>query len=403
MTGDDNAGLSLNHLFRPDFVADPYPFYHRLRTKDPVHWDQHRNAWVLSRYADVVAVLNDARFTTARWGPDADSISNWRWAELGPSYGSPPEFLLFTDGPIHARMRALVARALVAHSGSSMRVRIQHCVDRLLGAIREPGDVDLFAALARLLPFHVMADTLGIPAEDWDRVLGWSDDHANLINMRSDKLQAGYEGHHQLREYFRHLIASRRESPSLVDTLVAMEETDSMQCSVELLSNMALLLTAGHATTTNLIANGLLALLKNTDQLQTLRADPGLMASAVEELLRYDSPIQITSRVATESAVIAGRAVERGQTVFVLLGAANRDPVQFVDPDRLDLNRRDNRHVAFSFGSHHCLGASLARLEAQLALATVLRRYPNLRLSTARLEWDRNPTVRSLKSLPVVV
>jgi cytochrome P450 len=401
---DGDAGLSLNHLFRPEVLADPYPFYHRLRAADPVHWDRHRNAWVLSRYAEVVAVLGDARFTPARWGADPVGLPEERRAELGPAYRALPGTMLFAEGPGHTRMRGLVGRALAGWVGAAMRPRVERIVDGLLDAVGDRGEMDVVADLAYPLPFLVMAEVLGIPPEDRGRVRAWSDAHAKLISLRSDELLAGLDGFHQLREYFRAAAAARRANPGadLVSTLVAAEGCPDAACSEELLTNLALVLTAGHETTTNLIANGLLALLRHPDQCQALRDDPGLTASAVEELLRYDSPVQVTSRVAREDLDVAGRAVERGQTVTLILGAANRDPDQFADPDRLDVTRRDNRQVGFSTGGHHCLGAALGRLEGQVVLAAVLRRLPGLRLAPQRLEWHRNPSIRGLKSLPVL-
>jgi cytochrome P450 len=301
-------------------------------------------------------------------------------------------------------MRGLVGRALAGWVGAAMRPRVERLVHGLLDAVGDRGGMDVVADLAYPLPFLVMADILGIPPEDRGRLRVWSDAHAKLISLRGDELLTGLEGFHHLRAYFRAAAAARRESPGddLISALVVAEGCGDAPCSEELLSNLALVLTAGHETTTNLIANGLLALLAHPEQWQALRDDPSLTAVAVEELLRYESPVQMTSRVAREDLDIAGRAVERGQTVVLMLGAANRDPEEFANPDGLDVTRRDNRHVAFSSGGHHCLGAALGRLEGQVAFGVVLRRLPGVRLELRRLEWHRNPSIRSLKSLPVL-
>jgi cytochrome P450 len=404
MAGDRDAGLSLNHLFLPEVLADPYPFYHRLRCRDPVHWDRHRNTWVLTRYADVVSVLADHRFSVARWTADAPWLPKERRGELGPDYRALPQMMLFADGSGHARMRGLVGRALAGWAGAAMRPRVERLAHGLLDGVGNQGSMDVVADMAYPLPFLVIADVLGIPPEDRGRVWVWSDAHFKLISLRGDELLPGLEGFHQLRAYFRAAAATRRESPGddLVSALVVAEGCADAPCSEELLTNLALLLTAGHETTTNLIANSLLALLTHPEQCQALRNDPSLMAAAVEELLRYDSPVQMTARLALEDLDIAGRAVERGQTVALMLGAANRDPEQFANPDALDVTRRDNRHVAFSSGGHHCLGAALGRLEGQVALDVVLRRLAGIRLTPQRLEWHRNPSIRSLKSLPVL-
>jgi cytochrome P450 len=404
VAADVDAGLSLNNLFRLEVLANPYPFYRELRCREPVHWDRYRNAWVLTRYADVVSVLNDARFTAARWGADADWLPENDRATLGPAYLALVKEMVFTDPPDHTRARGLVGRALAGWVGAAMRPRVEQLAHGLLDAVGHLSGMDAIRDLAYTLPFLVMAEILGIPLEDRDEVRKWSDAHAKLISLRWDELHAGVQGFHHLLEYFRDAVARRRASPGkdLIRALIAAENLDDAPGSEELLANCALVLTAGHETTTNLIGNGVLALLRHPDQLRALKEEPGLMMSAIEELLRYDSPVQITSRVARQDLEVAGKDILKGQMVFLLLGAANHDAGQFAEPDRLDLARRDNRHLAFSHGIHSCLGAGLARLEGQVALSTILQRFPTLQLERQAMDWHRNPTIRSLKSLPVV-
>jgi cytochrome P450 len=286
---------------------------------------------------------------------------------------------------------------------------LRKIVTDLIDAIASRGECDFVADIAAPLPMIVIAEMLGARPEDRRRFKTWSDDLAAFIGGTTQPLPTilvrAARGMFQLQRYFRHLVRRRRGRPGddLLTALITAEEKGDALSEEELLANCVLLLAAGHETTTNLIGNGIYALLQHPKQLDSLRWEPELIESAVEELLRFDSPVQWTGRVAVGEIEIGGCRIPAGQTVAMGLGAANRDPLQFADPDRLDIRRADNRHVAFGHGIHFCLGAALARLEGQVAISTVLRRFPDLRLPEKPPEWSENFTLRGLKTLRTLV
>jgi cytochrome P450 len=398
MFEEAGSGLSLYNLVRPEILADPYPLYHRLRLTDPVHWDPELGSWVVTRYSDVVGALLDPRLSARRVGDhrlESDAIAR-----------ALSQQMLFQDPPDHTRLRRLVTRSFTPRMVDSMRPRIQQLVDGLLDAVQPSGQMDVIRDLAGPLPVIVIAELLGVPVTDRERLKRWSDDFAALIgtlSLSEEQNTAARQSAMELIDYFHRIIRQRRGSPGsdLLSALMAAEEQGDMLSSEEVIMNGLLLLAAGHETTTNLIGNGLLALLRNPHQCRALREEPSLISSAVEEVLRYDSPVQFTDRIARERLEIAGRRVGEGQTVTAVLAAANRDPAQFPEPDRLDVRRPDNRHVAFGQGIHFCVGAALARLEGQIAIGTVVRRFPALSLASEELVWRANQVVRGLTSLPV--
>jgi cytochrome P450 len=361
----------------------------------------------LSRYADCVAVLRDA----TRFSADPRDLANYDLLMQGIGEDRPlmqmqRKWMLLMNPPDHTRLRTLVTKAFTPRVVESLRPRIQEVVDQLLVAVQEAGAMDVIADLAYPLPVIVIAGMLGVPAEDRESFKGWSRDLARTLDpiITPEVLTAGDEATVAFIDYFRALVAKRRKDPQddLLSGLIAAEEQGDRLSEDELLATAVLLFGAGHETTMNLIGNGLLALLRNPHQFEKLRDDPSLAPSAVEEFLRYDGPVQMTARTALEDVEINGRTIAKGQQAVILLGAANRDPAQFADPDRLDLTRRDNRTLAFSHGIHYCLGAPLARVEAQIAINTLLRRLPALRLQTEELEWRETVTLRGLKALPAV-
>lgn len=388
--------------FAPEFHENPYPFYHRLRAEDPVH-QSPLGFWVLTRYDDVEMVLRDPRFGRAGFEALLE-------AAFGGDADRPrlPTSMLFRDPPDHTRLRSLVNRAFTPRVVEGMRPHIQEIVDRLLDRIQGGGALDVMADLAYPLPVTVICEMLGVPAEDRDSIRQWSADVArslDAIGLPSDReiAERGQAGRHFLGEYFRSLIPERGKRPraDLLSSLISAEEQGDKLSEGELLATCVLLFVAGHETTVNLIGNGLLALLRHPAELQRLRGDPLLIQSAVEELLRYDSPVQRTGRITNAEVEIDGRRIEKGQMVVAAIGAANRDPARFPDPDRLDIGRRDNHHISFGFGIHFCLGAPLARVEGQIAIGTLLRRAPALALATETPEWRESSTLRGLKALPV--
>jgi cytochrome P450 len=389
--------------FLPGFHADPFPYYHRLREAEPVH-QSPLGFWVLTRYDDCVAVLRDQRFGRAGFEGFLESM----YGSSMPAQERLPRSMLFQDPPDHTRLRSLVSRAFTPRVVESLRPRVQEIVDGIIDRALEARAMEVIGDLAYPLPVTVISEMLGVPAGDRESIKGWSADIArslDAIGLQVDPeiVERGRVARRAMGEYFRALLPERRRHPrnDLLSLLIAAEEQGDKLSEGELLSTCVLLYIAGHETTVNLIGNGLLALLRNPDQLRRLREEPGLAASAVEELLRYDGPVQRTARFTTVDVEIGGRAIDKGAMVVTAIGAANRDPAQFPDPDRLDLGRTDNRHIAFGFGIHFCLGAPLARLEGQVALGTLARRLPSLALATDAVEWRESQVLRGLKALPV--
>jgi pimeloyl-[acyl-carrier protein] synthase len=366
-----------------DYPDDPYPYYSRLRTEDPVHLNR-AGVWILTRYEDVALVLRDPCFGRKGF---ADLLAT----DTGAS-------MLLADPPTHTRLRALAAKAFTLRLIEGLRPYIQQVVDSLLDRIRDGRAVDLIADFACPLPVCVISELLGVPAADRDQFRQWSVDVA--LSPACERVPSAYDA---ITSYFRRLIAERRKRPGadLLTALIAAGGEQDKLNEFELLDICGLLFVAGHETTINLIGNGMLALLQHPPELRKLRENPELLPVAVEELLRYDSPVQRAGRVANIGVRIGGKMIPRGTVVFALLGAANRDPAQFPQPDRLDIARRDNRHLAFGRGERFCLGAPLARVEAQIAFGALMRRLPNLELATDRIEWRKSSEVRALKELRV--
>lgn len=391
-------------LLAPAAMDDPYPLYHQLRTNAPIRWDGA--TWVLTRYADVLAVLRDPRARAARIDPDP------AWLEqtgLAPLFTTHARMMLFTDPPDHTRLRGLVNTAFTPRVVEGLRSRITALVDELIDRIAAAGHTDLIQDLAYPLPVTVIAELLGVPTTMREQFRRWSDGLATFIGGSSaPEMQTFMHAQRcvlELSDYLRGEIAARRQQPraDLLTALVQAEAAGDRLSSEELIANAILLLVAGHETTTNLIGNGMLALLRHPDQHRRLVEQPELIGSAVEELLRYDSPVQATSRIMADDLELDGQRIRRGQHVTLLIGAANRDPAQFPDPDRLDITRQPNRHLSFAHGPHFCLGAPLARLEAQIAIGRLLQRLPTLQLATDRLVWRDNFTLRGLTALPLRV
>jgi cytochrome P450 len=395
-------------LFDPVFKADPYPTYARLRSSAPVHratMPDGRGVWLITRYEDVLAVLKDERF-----------VKNWRSALTPEQLAEIPPIpavmkplsqnMLDTDPPDHERLRALVSKAFTPRLIERMRPRVQAIADGLLDAVQDRGDMDLIDDYAFPLPITVIAELLGVPAEDRNNFREWSD-AAVSGNASQEYLEEILIPHMQaFTDYLRALFEEKHANPKddLVSALVQAEEAGDRLSEDELLGMVFLLLVAGHETTVNLIGNGVLALLQHPDQLRKLEDDPSLFKPAVEELLRYDGPVETsTERFAREDVDMGGTVIPRGEMVLVVLAAADRDPERFSDPDDLDITRTDNRHLAFGKGIHHCLGAPLARMEGQIAISTLLRRMPNLRLkgSPESLSWRPGMILRGLRGLPV--
>ena len=391
----------------PAFHIDPYAVYARLRAEQPIH-ESPFGAWVLTRYADCVAILKDHRSSSDARNSDIfkNAVEQGLVDPEKQALGNTQPFL-FLDPPDHTRLRGLVSKAFTPKVVEGLRPRIQELVDELLDAVAAKGSMEIIEDLAYPLPVVVICEMLGVPAEDHATFKEWSREAARSLDPEEILPPEVQERRRQAMEsfadYFRALIEERRKDlkDDLISALIEAEEAGDKLSEEELLSTCVLLLVAGHETTVNLIGNGALALLRHPDQLEMLRNDPSLAPRAVEEILRYDPPVQMTGRTALEDIQIGGVTIRKGQQAILLLAAANRDPEQFADPDRLDITRSDNRHLAFSFGTHFCLGAPLARLEGEIALGTLVRRFQGLKLQTEAPEYKENITLRGLASLPV--
>jgi pimeloyl-[acyl-carrier protein] synthase len=430
-----NDAFSLLNLQREEIRTNPYPFYERLREQDPVHWDEELGFWVFTRYADIDPLYTDERFSRAQGlMRNFHRLSESEQQIVEPVYHSFSKTVFYADPPYHTHLRGLMNHAFTPRRVERLRPYIQGVVNELLDAAQSKGGtIDVIHDLAYPLPVMVIAELLGLPASDRDRFKKWSDDlFAILGTVRHkppDLLARAMQSLNEMTDYVRDLSRKRRESPQddLLTALLSVTEDDQLACPYphsstsspateqlvrerdasstltgeELVSNINILLSTGHETTTHLIGNGLLALLQHPEQMQKLEAQPVLLGAAIEEMLRYDSPVQITYRSALEDTTIHEKVIRKGDLVNTILGSANRDPQRFSDPDRFDITRNEGRHLGFGVGIHFCIGAPLVRLEAEVVFETILRRFPNISLATETLEWQEHPIFRGLKSLSV--
>jgi cytochrome P450 len=401
----------------PRWSSDPWPLYAELRRTQPVQWSP-RGFWVLARHADCLAVLRDRRASA-----DASHIDPAKAPEgfaaarardrvidqvvADAEHDNRP--FLFRDPPDHTRLRGLVSKAFTPKMVEGLRPRVVAIVDQLIDRGLELGRIDAVADFAYPLPVRIICEMLGVPSADHERFHHWSAALARGIDpeflLTEEVRRARSDALLSFAEYFFALLADRRRHPGddLLSGLVQVEEAGDTLSEGELLSTAILLLVAGHETTVNLIAGGLLALLEHPRELERVRDDRGVVRSAVEELLRYVSPVQLTGRSMIDDMPVGGVTLGRGEFVLLLLGSANRDPAAFIDPDILDVGRADNRHLGFGFGVHHCLGAPLARLEAQVAIPRLLRRTRDLDLATDAVAYRENVVLRGLVSLPLAM
>jgi cytochrome P450 len=406
MTTPASSSTEFPDLLGPGMVADPYPVYHRLRAADPVHWHEPFQAWVLTRYDDILPALHDLRLSSDRARHIEQIIGH---GELHPLFSLVGKRMSFTDPPQHTRLRRIVSKAFTPHAVAALQPRIQGYVDRLLDRVQGQGRMDVIGDFAFPLPATVILGLLGVPVEARDRIRGWSDDFMLVLSNDPSSIPVesyarAAEAAGRLTDHFSHLVAERRTSPhdDLLTVLVHAEDEGDRLAEEELYATANILMVAGHETTTNLIGNGLLALLRHPDELRRLRQEPALISQAIEEMLRYDSPVQLVTRLAREDMALGGKTIRQGQLVHLMLGAANRDPQHFPAPDRLDVTRAPEKHLAFGQGTHYCLGAALARLEGHVAFETLLRRMPEIRFGAETPEYHENFNLRGLKSLSVL-
>jgi len=410
-----SSGLIFNPS-SPQQTLDPYPLYKRLRETDPMHRSHAAGGWVLSRHDDVRAVLGDKSFSAdeRNWSLYQKSRNRAQAHGLDDPYENDRMTMLRMDPPDHTRLRKLVSKAFTPRAIESLRDRAQAILDELLRHQPKHGGIELVRELAAPFPIILIAEMLGVPSKDRDRFRFWSDEAVKTLGDNSfEDIKQGLKAMEEFGAYIEAVADERRASPrdDLLSGLVAVNDGDGDEdandrlTKPELLMTCVLLMVAGNETTTNLIGNSVLALLEHTDQRAILQAEPKRIAGAVDEFLRYDSPVQLTSRIATHDHELHGARIRRGQQILLLLGSANRDEAVFEHPDRLDVTRDASAHLSFSHGLHHCLGAQLARLEGGLALEAILSRFPDLALADdaeRAVRWGTNSILRGPQELNLV-
>ena len=398
--------LSLYHLLDPEVLANPYPLYRRLREEDPVHWDPYLHAWIVTRYADVVTVLHHYRAST--------KLAPERMEELGMGGLSPiaalmVRMMLFLDPPEHGRVRRLASAAFTPRRVAVLREHIRQIAEGLVDGLGSEGRVEVMRGLANPLPAIVSAEMLGLPTADHELLKLWSQNFAEMLGVgnfqhnpgRAKKVLQTVE---EMVAYFRAAVINEASKPTegVINGFTTAEIDGDRLSEEEIIANVIITMVGAQETTTNLIGNGLLTLLREPDQLERLRSEPALLESAVEELLRYESPSQYTVRLAPADAILGDQEIPEGDAVVAVMGAANRDPERFGDPDRLDLGREDNRHLAFGWAGHFCFGAPLGRLEGRIAFETLLSKFSELSLDPhTDIRWRPNLVLRGLTELHV--
>lgn len=394
------------NLLDKDILANPYPLYHKLRSEDPVQWEESLGGWMLLRYDDVANAVLNPTLGSDRTTAYLQQIPQELRDHFQPFVETRSNMMIFTDPPKHTRLRGLVYRAFTPRVVETMEPNIHRVTNDLISKVQETGKMDIIKDLAYPLPIIVVGALIGVPPEDADLLRKWSNDFNRAIGgvVKPELVEVAQNGILEMKDYFGNIVRDRRKNPreDLISGLVNVGEEDSNKLSEDELIATCLMLTfAGHETTTNLIGNGLHALIKNPDQKIKLQNNPSLINSAVEELLRYDAPVQLTVREAKEDLQIRDKSIRKGERVVLMWGAANRDPERFQNPDKLDITRQKNQHYSFGHGIHYCLGAPLARTEGQIAINTILQSLPNIQTTTDNLEWRENFSFHGLKSLPV--
>jgi len=390
-----------------DGRADPYPLYRQLRAGAAVHESPSTGVWFLSGYELSKQVLHDPRFGRGN-GSMMGALADAEVADRSGEMRRSSQNMLFADPPEHTRLRGLVSRAFTPRRVEELRPRLVELLDPLLDAVADAGSTDLLDALAFRFPVAVIGELVGIPEEDRDQFRSLVRASTAMIEASPDveALRLAERSMAEMGAYFRDLVVRRRREPSddLISAMIAIEDADGDRLSgEEMVSTAILLFGAGFETTTNLIGNGTLCLLRNPDQTRRLRNDPSLLPTAVEEMLRYESPVQLDARSALVDADIAGRPVPAGTSVVTFLGAANRDPSVFEHPDVFDVARHPNNPLSFGWGIHHCLGAHLARVEGQIVFGRMLERFATIELDGPEPQWRQSVTLRGLEHLPVTV
>jgi pimeloyl-[acyl-carrier protein] synthase len=398
-----DADISLLQLLNPEILANPYPLYRAMREFEPVHWDPYTHMWIVTGYADVITVLS--HFNAQRT-PTPEYLASRGLSVMEPFAEMLMKQMLFMDGAAHARLRNLCSSAFAPRRIAALRSSIESIGRDLLDRVISSGRMDVIGDLANPFPAMVAAALLGFPMEDHARLKAWSVDFAELLGNfqhNPDRMKEVLRSLSELKAYVYGKLEEQRTTPrdGLMHALIVAEVDGGRLTDEEIVANTIVTMIGGQETTTNLIANGLLSLLRNPDQMVRLRAHPEILDSAIEELLRYEAPIQHTARIAPTDMQLGGKAIKKGAAVTAVMAAANRDPARFLEPDRLDLTRHDNRHLAFGWAAHFCFGAPLARMEAQIAFRMLLDRLDNIQLVSNSLTWRGNTGLRGLTALPI--
>jgi cytochrome P450 len=397
-------------LVSQEFTKNPYPILRQMREENPVYWSEAVGAWILTRYDDIIATFKDTESYSNenRLGKAVVYLSPEKRLKFKPfedHYAT--KSLLHSDPPDHTRLRALVVKEFTPTVVEQMRPRIQEVVNGLIDAVNENGEMDIVTQFASPLPVGVIAEILGVPACDRHLFGKWADELLAFqgVNKPSEvDLLRAQNALIEMRPYIRNMIEERRQTPKadLMSKFVAAEATGQRLTEGELINTCVTLFVAGHETTVSLIGNTIYSLLSNPEQLKLLQQNPDLLAGTIEESLRYESPVSRQSRYMKMDAELGGKHIKKGQMLFQMINAANRDPAYFAEPDKFDIRRERNRHIAFGQGAHFCVGATLARTEGCIAVGTLIKRLPNLRLVDPKPDWDiEKRNSRVLKSLLV--
>jgi pimeloyl-[acyl-carrier protein] synthase len=399
----NNESLSLLRLLNPEVLADPYALYRALREYDPVHWDPYMHAWIVTSYQEVITVLMG--YSADRTPPPA-YLDRLGLSLMKPFAEVMLQQMLFMDGAMHARLRSICSAAFTPGRVRALRTVIESIADELIDKVIPAGRLDMIVDFASPFPAIVTAMLLGVPMEDHQRLHAWVIDLAEVLGNfqhHPDRVAEIVQSLESLKSYVAARMEEQRRNPtsSLIYSLMTAEVDGHRLSDEEVIANTIITLIGGLETTTNLIANGFLTLLRDPESLQDLRSHPEMIDSAVEELLRYESPVQHTARIAPADMQLAGKTIQKGSRVVAVLAAANRDPNRFPDPDRLDLLRPNNRHLAFGWAAHFCFGAPLARMEGQIAFNALLRRLSRPVLRDKKLDWRDNAGLRGLTKLNI--
>jgi cytochrome P450 len=400
---EDNRNLSLLRLLNPDIISNPNVLYRRLREQDPVHWDPYMHAWIVTSYPEAVDVLSNY---SALRTPSPAYLDRVGLSFMTPFAETMMQQMMFMDGARHARLRGICAAAFTPRKVEDLKRGIESIANDLLDKVMFHGQLDMIADFAMPLPAIVTAKLLGVPTEDHEQLHAWVLDLAEVFGNfqhHPDRVAEIIQSLEGFKSYIASRMDEQRRQPSdgLIYSLMTVEVDGDRLSDDEVIANSIITMIGGHETTTNLIASGFLTLMRNPDSFEQLRSHAEIAPRAVEELLRYESPVQHTARIAPADMELGGKRILKGSRVVAVLAAANRDPARFPDPDRLDLLRSNNRHLAFGWAAHFCFGAPLARMEGQVAFKTLMQRLHNPVLADQNLEWRQNAGLRGLRSLKI--